>query len=236
MKKLIILSFVFVVILGVFFTLNLKVAPTITYFPIDYGTSFKSASTDLTSTLNQTDYKITWEVLSESEVPMYLRQDISLLFGDGELKGMRSQWRENTDLIRYSEEITDNHNQKWEAITFHYGEIHSGDDINSIQQMTANKLYVFHDGASFQSFQDAVGNKQSEYQASKDAKVMKKLLEHWQDLITHFHININEYHSIPLTDLANYQQKPFPTINQEKPIVLLDNYGKGSIKTTYYLI
>lgn len=230
MKKLFFLLFVIFVILGSFLAMNVKVAPAITYFPIDYGTGFNTANTMLDPTLTNADYKIHWKVHSVSEVPLYLRQDISLLFGDGELKGMRSQWRENTDVISYSEEITDNQNQKWEAITFHYGEIHTDERINSIQQMSESKLYVFNNGSGFQSFQNAEDNKQSAYQSSLDAKTMKKLLEHWQDLISHFHININDYHSIPLTDLSIYQQKHLPTMNQEKTDRIIGQLWEGLYK------
>lgn len=230
MKKITILFPIIIVILGVLSVVNLKVAPTITYFPIDYGTNFKFAHTILSSTLNQSNYKITWEVQSKSEIPMYLRQDISLLFGDGELKGMRSQWKEDTDSISYLEQIIDNRNQKWETISFHYGEIHSKDKINSTQQMSSSKLYVFHNGSTFESFHNPNTKKQTAYQASLDAKTTKKLLENWQDLISHYDININDYHSIPLTTLSEYENKPLPSMNQEKTDRVVGQLWEGLYK------
>jgi hypothetical protein len=114
-NMVIILLFVTLTTIGVFFVKDMRSSPTITYFPLEYGTNFKYARTLLTlSNRNEKDhYDITWQVESKTEIPMYIRQDVSLLFSNGELQGMRSKWRENTDSISFTEEIISNTSKKW---------------------------------------------------------------------------------------------------------------------------
>jgi hypothetical protein len=216
----------------IFFGKDLKSTPTITYFPIDYEKSFESANTSLEFTYNKgTDYyTIDWHVLSKTEMPMYLRQDVSLLFAEGELHGMRSKWRENTDIISFSETTTDNTSKKWEAISFHYGEIHDGEDIKSIQKLSHDNLYVIEEKNNFVGFHNKQINEINKFKVTIDVRTNKKLLAHWQDLLFYFHINSKDYYLIPLSNLYLYQEKTFPEMDQEKTDRVMGQLWEGLYK------
>src|SRR5690625_3734485 len=98
---------------------------TISYFPIDDTVSFTEAQTKMTvyPKPNDHEYSFTWEVQSESEQPLYLRQDISLLYEQGQFKGVLSKWEEQTSQI-YTEKTFSSHDHSYyQAISFHHGEV-----------------------------------------------------------------------------------------------------------------
>ncbi|MFS0672814.1 hypothetical protein [Ornithinibacillus sp. 179-J 7C1 HS] len=230
---LIVLSFLIVTSIGIYYVKDLKSAPTITYFPIDYGTSFDSASTSLElSSTEKQGYRLTWNVQSKSKTPLYLRQDVSLLFADGELYGMRSKWRENTDTITFTESIKANDNKKWEAISFHYGEIHHDDVINSIQKLSHEIFYVLKKDNHFIGLSREKSNPLINQKL--DTKTKNNILPRWQKLWSHYNIDINQYYSIPLTSLYQFQEKPFPGFNQEDTDRIMGQLWEGIYKN--YLI
>ncbi|WP_047984132.1 hypothetical protein [Ornithinibacillus californiensis] len=229
-KLLIILLFISITTAGIYYAQEVKSTPTITYFPIDYRTSFDSAKTNLElySSDDNNAYEILWHVKSKSETPMYLRQDVSLLFADGKLMGMRSQWRENTDTIQFREKFSSDKNHQWETITFHYGEIHTNEDINSIQHMSHDQLYVFKEHTRFIGFHSNQSNLITKLLLDESMK--ENLLAHWQDLLFHFHLDINNYYSIPLTSLYRYQENPLPTLNQKNTDRVIGQLWEGLYK------
>lgn len=228
MKKIIlILFFITLTSVGIYFANGMKSSPTITYFPIDYGTGFEVSETSLQLDDVMESYNVLWNVHSKTEVPMYLRQDVSLLYKDGMLHGMRSKWRENTDSISFSERTSDNKSRKWEAISFHYGEIHSDETINSTQHLSHDELYVLKENNQFEGFHKY--NNESNL-ISLDKEIKKKLLAHWQDLLFYFHIDMNDYHLVPLTSLYLYQENPLPNLDQETTNRVMGQLWEGLYK------
>src|SRR5699024_7756370 len=84
--------------------------PTITYFPIDEENTFTNAYSELNfSNKDSKDgYVLQWISGSKSSQPLYLRQDVSLLYENGQLRGVRSKWIEDTDTIKISEKLDRN--------------------------------------------------------------------------------------------------------------------------------
>src|SRR5690625_2444760 len=81
----------FVLTVGIIYVLNNNALQTITYFPIDQENRFVEAKSQLESSRQKGDsfYNITWTSSSESNHDLYLRQDASLLFDNGRLRGVR---------------------------------------------------------------------------------------------------------------------------------------------------
>ncbi|HAM80211.1 hypothetical protein [Ornithinibacillus bavariensis] len=228
-KKTVVVFLILLTAIGIYFVKDLNSLPTITYFPIDYGTSFTNATTHLQVNPNDStkNYILEWDVSSTTEVPMYLRQDVSLLYANGELKGMRSKWRENTDTIEYTERLKDNQDARWDAITFHYGEIHLDNTINSVQKITADHLFVYRQNSIFKLTDSDIKSKQ---QKLVELETKKKLLSHWQSLLTYFKIDIQNYESIPLTDLYTIQDKPFLNMDKENSDRVIGQLWEGLYK------
>src|SRR5699024_1736578 len=81
--------------------------------------------------------------VSSSSKPVYLRQDVSLLYENGFFKGIQSTWEQDQQLINLKHPVPLQNTAVFEAISFHHGEIHQpSNDIMSIQQMTFDKIYM----------------------------------------------------------------------------------------------
>jgi hypothetical protein len=233
-KKIVLALFVMVTTFGIYFAVKINSVPTITYFPLEYGTSFVDAETKLENTNedgSKASYSINWDVTSKTEEVMYLRQDVSLLFGNGQVLGMRSQWKEDADTIHFSENIKEENELKWESITFHYGEIHKNEDsIRSIQKLSQDTMFVIKENNAYNSFHKPETTNQANSKAKLDTLTQKKLLAHWQDLLFHFHLDINDYYSIPLTDLYEYQAKAFPSFDKRSTDRIMGQLWEGIYK------
>lgn len=118
--------------------LNPTSEETIKFFPLDPSVEFTSADTHL-SLVEQTgndQYLMKWETESQLSKPAYLRQDVSLLYMDGKLKGVKGLWKQEEQNIVLQLEFEESDSTHFEAVTFHYGEIHNDkdNDIKSVQK------------------------------------------------------------------------------------------------------
>lgn len=198
-KKYILLCILLISIV-IYFNITIEQAEkTITYFPIETGQTFNKAITSLISQNDSSSVK--WQSTSMSEERHYLRQDLSLLFINGMLKGVLNKWRQDETTIEQTEFVTIKPNVFIEAISFHHGEIHRDHNITSLQQMSSDQLFIFKD--------DISSNKLSQKQ--KRQLLMKKvndsLHKHWDLLIDHFNIKIEEYEQVALTELTHLEQR-----------------------------
>ncbi|WP_181350110.1 hypothetical protein [Thalassobacillus sp. CUG 92003] len=208
--------------------------PVIKYFPIDTSQSFQEAETQLRMTAQEDDdqYEIDWNIHSTSDETMYLRQDVSLLFVNGQLKGILNKWKENTDSISHVSTIHGEDSKKYETLTLHHGEIHYPDDnINSIQKMTQQNLYVVDSPHSpLESFSKPETDMQKEWQQTLDHSIQQQLDEQWDQLFTHFNIKKEQYDPVPLTELIRYQDESIPGLNAEETKRVLAQLWEGIYK------
>jgi hypothetical protein len=228
-KRIAAVFFILLTAIGIYIASDMNSTPTITYFPIDYGTSFKSAATQLKLEPDSSskNYILTWSVSSTTEIPMYLRQDVSLLYANGELMGMRSKWRDHVETIQFTEKVKANQDARWQAITFHYGELHVDKTIKSVQKLTKDERFVYRENSIFKLLDSDIQSKQ---QRLLDLETKKKLLSHWQRLLTYFGVSIENYYTIPLTDLYIYQDKPFPNMDKESSDRVMGQLWEGLYK------
>lgn len=208
--------------------------PTITYFPMDEETSFEKASTRLEMVSEKTNdsYELTWESESKSDKEIYLRQDASILFSNGILRGIRSKWIEGADSIRIKEKLYGEDSSYFQAISYHHGEIHYPDDqIKSIQQITYDQLYVIDSpNTALESFKTPENEYETQWSTLLDHTTHQQLLYSWKLLIDYFNIDNESYFSVPLTRLYKYNNEPLPSFTQKQTNQIIGQLWEGIYK------
>jgi hypothetical protein len=206
----------------------------IKYFPLDEERNFvtKSTSLNLLSETDQDEYDVSWVAESQLEKPVYLRQDVSLLFIDGRLKGILSKWKENGQNITLKSSVHGEDSSHFKAITFHHGEIHYPDDeIKSIQGMSQDELYVIDSPHSpLESFDNPTDANQKDWKKTLDHATNQQLSFHWKQLLKHFQIPEKKYHIIPLTSLYQFETNPIPDLTQEQTNQVIGQLWEGLYK------
>lgn len=204
------------------------------YFPLDDTKQLEQSSTSLTllSESDKDEYDIQWKTNSTLAEPIYLRQDISLLYENGHLRGILSKWKESGQNVALELNVHGEDSGHYQAVTYHHGEVHYPDDkIKSIQDMSQAELYVVDSPMTpLESFQKPENNTQSEWKKTLDHATNQQLLYEWNQLINHFQIPKNDYESIPLTSLPDYISKPFPQLNQQQTQQVIGQLWEGLYK------
>ncbi|MEK3908663.1 hypothetical protein [Oceanobacillus sp. FSL W7-1309] len=233
-KWKIMLIFFTILTIGGLFILRANTVPTISFFPLDEKSFIDEANTSLTleSVTGSDSYNIGWSINSSSDKSMYLRQDVSLLFDNGILRGVRSKWVQNTDQIHMDETVASEDSSHFQSISFHHGENHyGGEDIKSVQAMTYDELYVIDSPTTpIKAFKQPVTPFESEWKELLDRSSKQQLLFQWHLLIQYFQINPENYRAIPLVDLYKYNNKPLPNMSQQETNVLIGRLWEGIYK------
>ncbi|MFD1038486.1 hypothetical protein ACFQ3N_08760 [Virgibacillus byunsanensis] len=208
--------------------------PAITYFSHDDQTSFEDNYTNLefASEKGKNAYEISWNSGSKVDKSIYLRQDASLLFDNGRLRGVKSKWVQNTDIISLKENVSSEDSSFFQAISIHHGEIHYPDDeIKSIQQMSYDELFVVDSpNTVLESFHVPDNEFKKEWKELLVRTTKQQLLYHWHQLTGYFQINYEDYHAIPFTSLYKYHKKPLPSFNQEQTNQIIGQLWEGIYK------
>lgn len=209
---------------GLYFLQSSKNAKyAITFFPLDETFFFTDATTNLH---NFQDNLLNWTTLSSSEKPVYLRQDVSLLYENGFFKGIQSKWEQDQQLINLNHPVPLHNTAVFEAISFHHGEIHQpSNDITSIQKMTFDKIYMHKKNQSFEPL-----NKKDERIAIIDQEKQERLKKSWHKWISEHDIDQSDYTVIPLTNLADYEDNPLPGLSVEQSKATIGKLWEGLYK------
>lgn len=236
MKRMIlaISSCLILLIFGLVYLYQAKSIPTITYFPLDERSAFESATTSIRLSKNSTDstYYLNWEIESKTDKSMYLRQDISLLFANGKLQGVRSKWIQDTASI-YQQELVEGYGDiLWETISFHHGEIHyPANTIKSIQQLSKDHEYVFKTNQEhYTSFKQPNTEMENQIKQQLDRTTKQQLLSKWNRLLHRFQIDRNDYMIVPLTNVAMYQHRPLPSFTSKETDQIIGKLWEGLYK------
>lgn len=191
----------------------------IKFFPLNEQTGFHSFGTSLNLEYQEDDdeYEVLWSLSSESDKPMYLRQDVSLLYVNGRLKGVVTKWEENVTEIEKDTSLHGEDSQRFQAISFHHGEIHEKDNpITSIQATSGDQLYVIDSPHSKNTaFKTPTNKEEKEWQERLDHTIRQQIEVQWEELLTYYGIDKQKYTSMSLTELVEYEDKPFPGTKKE---------------------
>ncbi|OZU89967.1 hypothetical protein CIL03_02195 [Virgibacillus indicus] len=233
-KWLFFLCLILFLSLSISYILENNATPAITYFPDDEKSTFTKAESNLGLFLpkGNDSYEIVWTSDSESDKEMYLRQDASLLFDNGRLRGVRSTWTQDTKQIHIEEKLLSEDSSFFQVITFHHGEIHYPEDqIKSIHQMSSDHLYVIDSpSTSLDAFKTPEDKFEEEWENLLDRTTKQQLLYHWDQLFTHFSIDSESYLSVPLTSLVKYNSSPLPSMSQEQTDKVIGQLWEGVYK------
>lgn len=228
MKRKIIIIIVFISLIIstlLYFSSALTFQQTIGNFPIDENNQFSEVTTalQLIDLNDEDEYTLEWKTTSETTEKINLGHDIALLFEDGRLVEMMSLAKENNTLLTQRLKIAGEDSGHFEAITFHYRQkYYPNDIIKSLQAVSYDQLYVLDSPLSpIETFKKPSTTAEIDGKKILDTIIQQNLQYSWQELIDYFHIDSNNYHLVPLTSLAKFNEKKLPTLTSEETKELL---------------
>ena len=229
-KSLILVFFTIIISFYLFYSKESK--ETIIFFPIDPLLYFENASTHLIPApqSGKNTYTIQWKVDSTLNEPAYLRQDISLLYKNGELKAVLTKWKQHAQTIRQTKKIKEHVSARYDSISFHYAEIHRNEETyTSVQQMSKARLYTFTT-PYFEAFQKPVSEVQEQWKNSLDSYTTAKTDSALNKALYHFQLNKEEYQIISLTNLPTQGNEIFKNYPEKKQEELIGKLWEGIYK------
>ncbi|HLS36173.1 MAG TPA: hypothetical protein VK061_08045 [Bacillota bacterium] len=175
---------------------------TLKYFPFDENVQFENVEHSIQLINRDVPYTILWENYTITDIPLYLRQDVSLLYANNSLIGIRSIWKENEDEIEFKEQIPYQKEALFQAISYAYGEHHDNEEISSIYQMSDASLYVKQDShhkLRVKAFQN------NTFYANQILDIFRNsLYKEYEDLAEKLHIQVKNYEMFPLIYLHKH--------------------------------
>ncbi|MDX8045988.1 hypothetical protein SH601_08300 [Gracilibacillus sp. S3-1-1] len=202
----------------------------ITYFPPDSSITFAEANTDIELfDMDNNKYFVNWIANSSLEEEIFLRQDVSLIYMDGYLKGIKGLWKESAKEIILDASFEEDESHFYQAISFHHGENHyENDDIRSIQQMSTDNLYIMNSPQKgFLSFEQPSSPTQLKWKEKHDALMEQQKQLVWNDWINDANIEVERYEMYPLIDIIQFQDKPLNDLTQEETNRIIGQLWEG---------
>ncbi|WP_228275759.1 hypothetical protein [Gracilibacillus oryzae] len=223
-------AFITMIVLLFIFAEN-KTSETMKFFPIDETIQFTEAETNLSllQQLSNDQYQIRWVSSSKMNEPVYLRQDISILYMDGILIGMKGLWKEEEKDITLKLDFEESDSSHFQAISYHHGEVHYPNDIiKSAQTMSYDDLYVIDSPYSpLEAFQKAETDLQKNWQETLDHATNQQLHFRWKQWMDAEKINPDNYDLIPLTSLYLYNEQPITGLTQDQTDRVIGQLWEG---------
>ena len=209
-------------IISIYLFQSTQAKETIIFFPIDPTLYFEHTSTHLLPSQSSKDtYSVQWNVASTLNEPAYLRQDISLLYKNGQLEAVLNKWKQHHPTVTQKKKLKEQDSARYDALSFHYAEVHRNENTyTSVQQMSKARLYVVTT-PSFEAFQTPLSDIQKQWKSSLDHYTTSKTEAALNKAMHYFHLNKEHYQIISLTDLpvkANTIFRAFPKAKQEEII------------------
>lgn len=223
--------FVSAIMISVYLFIAKQSEEAIIFFPIDPSYYFEHASTHLMPSQSEKDtYTVQWKVSSTLNEPAYLRQDISLLYKNGQLVAILNRWKQHNQTINQKRKLKNHENARFDALSFHYAEVHRNEDTyTSVQQMSKARLYVFT-SPSFTAFQKPVSEVQKQWKDSLDSYANAKTQSALNKALMHFKINKEQYQVISLPDLPTQVNQIFGIFPKKKREELVGKLWEGIYK------
>lgn len=208
-----------------YFSSALNIQHTIANFPIDENNQFSKVTTalQLIDLNDEDEYTLEWKTTSETTEKINLGHDIALLFEDGRLVEMMSLAKENNTLLTQKLKVAGEDSGHFEAITFHYRQkYYPNDIIKSLQAMSYDQLYVLDSPLSpLETFKKPSNPAEIDGKRILDTIIQQNSLYLWQELIDYFHIDSKNYHLVPLTSVAKFNEKTLPNLTTDETKELL---------------
>lgn len=235
-KKGLITIIIVSLFIAIFIYVSLKdsTQQTLISFPEDTHVSFLTTQTSLSvekGNQNQA-FKLIVHTDSKTDKPVYLRQDVSLVYEDGRLIDIMNKWENNTDYLSQMSTIHAVDSGHFEAITIHHAETHYPDGmIRGKEKMTYDHLNVMASPLSHLTF----------------FKIPVTPVEkEWYDVLYHttkqqqhyileqayykYHINPKSYYIFPLSYLHVYNENSLPNLSLQKTHQVISQLWEGLYK------
>lgn len=209
---------------------------TITYFPLDEMAEFIQKKTSIGEISTGNDViSLPITIRSQLNQTAYLRQDISLVFGNGRLIGKLGKWGENTDTIHVEDVIQISGDQIIRAISDHHAEIHRGEKITSSQTMSEDIQYIVTSNEKGGlSFKTPKTKEEEKWEKKLNRLEVETIRESVARSMYLFNLNSEHYNQIPLTELPLYETKPLPSFTQQQTNEIIGQLWEGLYKN-YFL-
>jgi len=209
--------------------------PTVKYFPIHDVNTFTKSETTL-QVKKRTD-EIEWTVFSKSNVPTYLRQDISILYVNGMFQGVFSAWRQQISELKQQTSFPLIKNGLYESISYHHGEIHEANTISSMQAMSKTQLFTSEENDKAIYFSKPKTAIEQEIASSLRHETDKVLQKHWTKLVRALDIDITTYDCIPLTQWTQIgENSTFTRLSTSTQQRVIGQFWEGLYKNYILLL
>lgn len=205
---------------------------SLTYFPNDPNIEFSNAITTLSFQPDPSSRSfIHWTTLSETNMPVYLRHDVGLLFQNGKLIQVANNWKSNTSILGYGKTIEAEGTSHFEALSVHYAESHMPNEIRSQETMSYDHLYVVSKGNQNKAyFKVPAGTEQMNYQSELTRSLQQELQHISEQAAKTYNINLKNYDLFPLTHLEAYEENAFPDLDQKTTQRVIRQLWEGLYK------
>jgi len=240
-RDFILLSLSLAVLISVFYVFqqNQIAKESITYFPIDPSVSFPKAATSIQLQKQRYDaYSIEWETTSNLNKRAYLRQNMSLLYANGKLVSKMGEWKQNTMELSEKKTVVEKESKKFEAISFHYAEIHDKDEhIFSSQKITKDFLYVVNSQYDHQAkaFRNAETDDEQAWEKLLDSQTKEYLHYYFNQSIKKNQLSLKQYPlRLLLTDFEKFNEEPLKGFTQKQTAKIIGQLMEGLYKN-YFL-
>jgi len=181
---------------------------TIQFFPINKRVSFVDLGSDLQIHSRGNEYLITADSWSKTSERSYLRQDLNLLFQNGNLINIDYPWKQQSDWITSRLEAPLREESKYTLLSYHHAEIHEDDIITSQQAVTTDNLYVISFQNRWEAFKTPSNARQKE-QLVKLTELISKERESLLDkAVKELNINKDNYDVYDLDKFSLGKERP----------------------------
>lgn len=235
MRKIVFVTIIINFIVSILILIvNRESIETITFFPLDDQITIEQAFTSLQATSMKDDQKIllNWDIQSKTKYPLYLRQDVSLLFINGYLLAVTNTWETDENIINQHQTFKIKHNNLLQSISFHHGEIHENSMIKSTQKMTYDQLYTVCCQSDTKMTTFKYPKTPSEEKITKilNESIDEQLHTKWRSLMEKYNVDEHDYFLIPLIELVKYNDEQLPNLSQEKTATVIGQLWEGLYK------
>lgn len=240
-RDFILLSLSLAVLISVFYVFqqNQIAKESITYFPIDPTVSFPKAETSIQLQKQRYDeYSIEWETTSNLNKRAYLRQNMSLLYANGKLVSKMGEWKQNTMELSEKKTVVEKESKKFEAISFHYAEIHDKQEhIFSSQKITNDFLYVVNSKYNNQAkaFRIPEDQDETEWKKLLDSETKEYISYYFNQSIKNNQLSLEQYPlQLLLTDFQKFNEEPLKGFTKKQTAKIIGQLMEGLYKN-YFL-
>ena len=179
----------------------------IKFFPLNQEALFNKTASSLTLQIQNKEDESYDVILSTEPVlnqKSYLRQDFSLLFQNGRLKDFTKKWAQNTEQISQKTTLKAHESSLFQAITIHYAEIHTDNDIpTSSYKLTDSSLFVIASRyGPTKAFQTPESDVQKEWAFTLSSVSNSRLAKVLDRYTENKNLDMTMYQAIPLTQFS----------------------------------